>query len=334
MVCRDYSDLGRSGEAVVTREIGVSDGRRVAFDCWGDPKGFPVFLLHGTPGSRSGPVPRVPLLYQLGVQLISYDRPGYGGSERHRGRTVAAAAWDVLDLADHLGLDTFGVVGRSGGGPHALACAAFIGGNRLRSVAVLVGLAPSDAIGLDWFEGMTESNVHEYEVAALDGDDAVVADLTRRAKQIDEDPKSLLNALHKEMVEADRRVAFDAGIRRHLTESYREAIRNGPYGWIDDVLAFRSPWGFELKKIKIPVRLWHGDQDVFSPLAHSRWMADQIPSAQIEVEPGAAHFGAIEMLPKVLAQLKEDSLRPRPVQVASGSERLRVERAEQSPLPA
>src|SRR5580693_7962574 len=132
MVCRDYSDLGRSGEVVVTREIGVSGGRRVAFDCWGDPKGFPVFLLHGTPGSRSGPVPRVPLLYQLGVQLISYDRPGYGGSDRHQGRTVTAAAWDVLDIADHLALDTFGVVGRSGGGPHALACAAFIGGNRLR----------------------------------------------------------------------------------------------------------------------------------------------------------------------------------------------------------
>jgi pimeloyl-ACP methyl ester carboxylesterase len=302
---------------VVTRQIGVSDGRRITIDCWGDPRGFPVFLLHGTPGSRSGPVPRVSLICQLGVRLISYDRPGYGGSDRHRGRTVAAAAWDVLDIADHLGLDTFGVVGRSGGGPHALACAAFIGGNRLRSVAVLVGLAPSDAMGLDWFEGMTESNVQDYELAELDGDDAVVADLTRRAKQIDEDPRSLLNALHKEMAEADRRVAFDVGIQRHLTESYREAIRNGPYGWIDDVLAFRSPWGFELSKIEIPVRFWHGDQDVFSPLAHSRWMADQIPSAQIEVEPGAAHFGAIEMLPKVLAQLKEDSLRPRPGQVAS-----------------
>jgi pimeloyl-ACP methyl ester carboxylesterase len=318
----------------VTREIGVSDGRRVTIDSWGDPKGFPVFLLHGTPGSRSGPVPRASLLYQLGVRLISYDRPGYGGSERHEGRTVAAAAWDVLDIADHLGLDKFGVVGRSGGGPHALACAAFIGRKRLRSVAVLVGLAPSDATGLDWFEGMTDSNVNEYELAALDEDHAVVADLTRRAEEINRDPESLLNALEKEMAEADKRIAFDVGIRCHLVDTYREAIKNGPYGWIDDVLAFRSPWGFELGKISIPVRLWHGDQDVFSPLGHSRWMADKIPSAHIEVEPGAAHFGAMEILPKVLAQLKEDSLRPQPSPVASRSERLRVESPQQPALLA
>jgi pimeloyl-ACP methyl ester carboxylesterase len=240
----------------------------------------------------------------------------------------------VLDIADGLGLDTFSVVGRSGGGPHALACAAFIGGNRLRSVAVLVGLAPSDAAGLDWFEGMTDSNVNEYELAALDEYDAVVEDLTRRAKEIDQDPESLLNALEKEMADADRRIAFDVGIRRHLIETYREAIKNGPYGWIDDVLAFRSPWGFDLGKITTPVRLWHGDQDVFSPLAHSQWMADKIPSASMEVGLGAAHFSAMEILPKVLAQLKEDTLRPWPGQAFGGSERLRVEGAQQSAPPA
>lgn len=311
----------------MTREIGVSDGRRVTIDCWGDPKGFPVFLLHGTPGSRSGPVPRACLLYQLGVQLISYDRPGYGDSERHEGRTVAAAAWDVLDIADWLGLDKFGVVGRSGGGPHALACAAFIGRKRLSSVAVLVGLAPSDARGLDWFDGMTDSNVNEYELAERDEDEAVVADLTRRAEEIHHDPESLLHALEKEMAEADRRIAFDVGIRRYLIETYKEAIKNGPYGWIDDVLAFRSPWGFDLDKITIPVRLWHGDQDVFSPLAHSYWMAAEIPTANIEVGRDAAHFGAMEMLPKVLAQLKYDSLHPRPeppIRTAAGRARAAV----------
>jgi pimeloyl-ACP methyl ester carboxylesterase len=322
---------------VVTRQIGVSDGRRVTIDCSGDPKGFPVFLLHGTPGSRSGPLPRASLLYQLGVRLISYDRPGYGDSDRHEGRNVAAAAWDVLDIADRLGLDTFGVVGRSGGGPHALACAAFIGEVRLRGVAVLVGLAPSNATGLDWFEGMADSNVDEYTLAALDDAAAVVADLTRRANEIRRDPGSLLNELEKEMPEDDRRIAFDVGIRPHLIETYREAMKNGPYGWIDDVLAFRSPWGFDLSKITTPVRLWHGDQDVFCPIAHSRWMADQIPSADIEVGLGAAHFSAMEILPKVLAQLKEDSLRPRPARTGAraarpGSERLRIERSQQAAL--
>ena len=103
----------------MTRVIGVSDGRQVSVDSYGDPNGFPVFLLHGTPGSRSGPVPRPPLLYRLGIRLISYDRPGYGDSDRQQGRSVADAAADVLDIADHLELESFSVVGRSGGGPHA-----------------------------------------------------------------------------------------------------------------------------------------------------------------------------------------------------------------------
>ena len=122
----------------MTQVIGVSDGRRVAVDCCGDPKGFPVFLLHGTPGSRNGPLPRAPLMYQLGIRLISYDRPGYGDSSRQKGRAVADAALDVLDIADRLELKEFSIVGRSGGGPHALACAALIEDKRLQSVAVLV----------------------------------------------------------------------------------------------------------------------------------------------------------------------------------------------------
>ncbi|GAB3901332.1 hypothetical protein GCM10027612_64540 [Microbispora bryophytorum subsp. camponoti] len=103
--------------------------------------GRPVFLLHGTPGSRIGPLPREGLLYRLGVRLITYDRPGYGGSDRHEGRSVGDVAADVAAIADHLGLDRFAVVGRSGGGPHALACAALIP-HRVTRAAVLVGLAP------------------------------------------------------------------------------------------------------------------------------------------------------------------------------------------------
>jgi pimeloyl-ACP methyl ester carboxylesterase len=316
----------------VTRVIPVPDGRRVAVECWGDPKGFPVFLLHGTPGSRTGPVPRPPLLHQLGIRLISYDRPGYGESTRQPGRRVRDAALDVNDIADQLGLAEFGVVGRSGGGPHALACAAFIDKSRLRNVAVLVGLAPRNAEGLDWLGGMAESNVNEYEGAFLD-DDWVIADLTSRAAKIRENPEFLLESLRIEMTEPDLRITRDAGIRRRLLEAYRDALKHGPDGWIDDVLAFRSPWGFRLSEIGVPVCLWHGERDVFSPPEHSRWLAGQIPGAQIEVEAGAAHFGAMEILPRVLKRLRADSLAPRvePAAPAAGepSEGLRVEGAQQ-----
>ncbi|MGH3250352.1 MAG: alpha/beta fold hydrolase, partial [Trebonia sp.] len=139
------------------RSVKTSDGRRLATAVYGDPEGRPVFLLHGTPGSRIGPRPRSAILHRLGVRLICFDRPGYGESDRLPGRRVADAAADVSAIADALGLAKFAVVGRSGGGPHALACAALLP-ERLTKAAVLVGIAPREATGIDWLEGMTGSN--------------------------------------------------------------------------------------------------------------------------------------------------------------------------------
>lgn len=286
----------------MTQAIDVSAERRVTFDCLGATRGFPIFLLHGTPGSRLGPVPRDGVLYRLGVRLICYDRPGYGESDRQENRTVADAAWDVLAIADKLGLKQFDIIGRSGGGPHALACAALLE-ERVRNVAVLVPIAPPDADGLDWTSGMTGSNVAEYE-RTVAGADWVAADLKRRVDQIRKDPESLLHDLDKELRGSDRRVVSDPGIRRQLVDTYREAVKNGPYGWMDDVLAFRRPWGFDLSKIKVPVLLWHGEDDVFSPVGHTRWLADKIPTAKTWVEPRASHFDALEVLPDLLAQMK------------------------------
>ena len=118
-------------------------------------------MLHGTPGSRVGPFPRGRGLYELGVRLISFDRPGYGGSDRLISRRVADVVPDVTAIADALDLGRFAVLGRSGGGPHALACAALLP-ERMTRAGVLVSLAPWAAEGLDWYAGMADSNVREY----------------------------------------------------------------------------------------------------------------------------------------------------------------------------
>ncbi len=287
----------------MTQVVGTSDNRSVSVECCGAASGMPVFLMHGTPGSRSGPRPRASVLYRLGIRLICYDRPGYGDSDPHPGRSVADAAQDVAAVANALGVERFGVVGRSGGGPHALACAALLG-DRVQSAAVLVGLAPSDAVGLNWSAGMTKINVKEYDIADR-APTATRVRLAARAELVRNDPESLLRLLHPELTGPDRRVVNDVAIRQQLTGTYAEAVRACGDGWIDDVLALRSPWRFDLSQIKVPVLLWHGEDDVFSPVEHTYWLAERIDGAAIKVQSGAAHFDAVEILPRVLAWMKD-----------------------------
>ncbi len=258
-------------------------------------------MLHGTPGSRVGPFPKERVLYELGVRLISFDRPGYGGSDRLSPRLVADVVPDVVAIADELKIDRFAVLGRSGGGPHALACAALLP-ERVTRAGVLVSLAPRGAEGLDWFDGMTDSNVLAYTTAATDPE-MFTASLVTTAAKIKADPTSHVTSLGPEMPESDRRVVADVGIRRMLAQNFAEAFRHSTAGWIDDVLAFCSPWGFDLSAIEVPVLLWHGENDVFSPVAHTQWLARRIPDAHMEIRPVSGHFGALEVLPDVLSWL-------------------------------
>ncbi|GIF49519.1 alpha/beta hydrolase [Asanoa ferruginea] len=285
----------------MTAPVQAWDGRRLQVDVSGDERGRPVFLLHGTPGSRVGPKPRASVLYRLGVRLICYDRPGYGGSERDPGRTVADAAQDIEAIADQLDIERFAVVGRSGGGPHALAAAALLP-ERVTGAAVLVGLAPANAHGLDWFQGMTDANVSGYRMASTDRQ-KLVERLRLRADRARRDPHQLVDDLRSQMTDPDLRVVGDFAIRRLLAQTYSEALRPGPYGWIDDVLALRTQWGFRPEYIRPPVLLWHGADDNFSPASHTRWLAARIPRADVRVQAQTAHFGAMQVLPEMLAWL-------------------------------
>ncbi|WP_405816359.1 alpha/beta hydrolase [Streptomyces sp. NBC_01390] len=278
--------------------VRTADGRRLRVEISGDPNGHPVFLLHGTPGSRVGPRPRAMFLYQRGACLISYDRPGYGGSDRKAGRRIGDVVNDVSVVADALGIDRFAVAGRSGGAPHALACAALLP-DRVTRAAALVGLAPRDAEGLDWFAGMAPSNVNEFRTAFTDPE-RFAARLIPRSAAIRSDPAKLLEELRTELTDDDRMIVSDNTIRSMLLRNYLEALRTSPYGWIDDALALTGPWGFDPAQIDVPVLLWHGGLDVFSPASHSSWLAARIPRATAVLEPAAAHFASLRALPTAL----------------------------------
>ena len=286
------------------RTVRTSDGRRLTAAVYGDQEGRPVFLLHGTPGSRIGPRPRSAILHRLGVQLICFDRPGYGESDRLPGRRVSDAAADVSAIADAFDVAKFAVVGRSGGGPHALACAALLP-ERTTKAAVLVGIAPREAEGLDWLDGMTESNVAEYE-AVGQGYERIAAVATAAAEAVRANPASLLAMLQNQLPDPDQRVVADRGIRSLLLAAYAEALRISAHGWIDDDVAFHAPWGFDPAAVTVPVLLWHGASDTFSPVSHVKWLAERIPNASVLVQAGAAHFGSLGVLPDILRWLTSD----------------------------
>jgi pimeloyl-ACP methyl ester carboxylesterase len=266
----------------------------------GNPEGTPVFLLHGTPGGRNGPHPRGIVLYRLGIRLISYDRPGYPGSDRVPGRSIVDAADDVTTIADYFGIDRFSVVGRSGGAPHALACAARLK-DRVISAAALGSLAPCDAEDLKWTAGMTESNVRAFGDAKTDPG-ALIASLKEQADRVQSNSEGLLKTLWPEMGHLDQEVIGDIALRQIIATIHTEALSNlSVDGWIDDVIALSKPWGFDPADIKVPVKLWGGQHDVFSPVSHTYWLAQRIDGAEVEIENSKAHFGTVEMLPRTLA---------------------------------
>lgn len=321
----------------MTQVVKAPGGRRLSVDSLGDPDGRPVFLLHGTPGSRNGPRPRGIVLHRLGIRLICYDRPGYPGSDRLRGRRVADAAKDVRAIAEFFGIDRFSVVGRSGGAPHALACAALLG-EHIVSAAALGSLAPYDAEGLDWSLGMADSNVRVYRNAEADLGD-LIAILNEQAGQVRSSSEGLLKLLWPELVGHDREIIGDIALRRIIAEVHTEALSKTTAGWIDDVLALSRPWGFELSGITAPVKLWSGSDDVFSPPGHTRWLAKRIPNSDLEMATGAAHFGAMKILPRILTWVAGQANARRQVELSaadgvSGAELVGVVDGSPRPEPA
>jgi len=274
----------------------VADGREVAYAQWGDLDGSPIFSLHGTPGCRLNRPLEDAKIRAAGLHLVTYDRPGYGRSDRHRGRRVVDCVGDVASIADALGLERFAVTGGSGGGPHSLAVAARLG-DRVTRASCVAGVAPYGAQGLDWFGGMDPANVKEFGWA-LSGEARLTTELEREAAavklRVAQDPASLLVAF--ELPEADMAVLSDPRVQEVIRESTAEVFANGVAGWVDDDLAFTEPWGFDLGEIEVPFEISFGASDVLVPATHGEWLASRIPHARVVGTDDGHLIGPDEMI--------------------------------------
>jgi pimeloyl-ACP methyl ester carboxylesterase len=268
--------------------VETPDGRTLAVHELGDPHGLAVFVHHGTPGSG--------LLYEKwatpGIRLISFDRAGYGESSRNHGRSVGSAAADVDAIADVFGLDRFASWGISGGGPHALACAALC--ERLTACATLAGVGPWDADGLDWLDGMGDENIREFDLV-LAGEEALAPAVERdRAGLLQTTPETLRSGFETLLGAADR-AALSGELAEFLHAQMSRGLRTSGDGWIDDDLAFvHQPWGFDVTKLEKPVLVVQGFDDRFVPRQHGEWLAANVAGAEARLEPSEGHLTLME----------------------------------------
>lgn len=277
-----------AGEHTLT----TADGRTLVVTESGDPGGRPVLMHHGTPASGLLYAPHEALAREQGIRLLGYDRAGYGRSTRHAGRRVADCVADVHAIADALGLGTFACWGISGGGPHVLACAALCD-ERCAAVASLAAVAPYEADGLDWYEGMGHENWDEFG-AALAGEGPLRAFLEPiREQHLRIEPEEIV-AIFETLAGPEDRSVLTGEFAAWVTAAGKRGLEHGMDGWVDDDLAFTEPWGFALESIDRPVLLLHGEDDRFVPVSHGRWLAERIPGVEARIDADDGHLTLLE----------------------------------------
>jgi pimeloyl-ACP methyl ester carboxylesterase len=271
-----------------TQTVQAPDGRQLEVVTAG-PENGRCFLWHsGTPSAAGAYPPLVAQLAKRELRLVTFSRPGYAASSAMAGRAVGDVATDVQAILDALRIGRFFCAGQSGGGPHALACAALLP-DRVIATATLAGVAPWPAEGLDWFAGMGPENLEEFD-ASMKGSDALEAYLNPEAASLrGVQPAAVAAALGGLVSDVDK-AALTGGYADFMAAGLNRAVSTGIAGWRDDDIAFVTPWGFDLPSIQTPVAVWQGGEDRMVPMAHGAWLAAHIPGAEAHLLPDEGHL--------------------------------------------
>jgi pimeloyl-ACP methyl ester carboxylesterase len=278
--------------AHVQRTAQTPDGRTLAIEEAGDPNGRPVIVHGGTPNSRHIYPPSAADAASRGLRLISYDRPGYGGSTPHPRRSVADCAADVRAICAELGIDRLVMWGISGGGPHVLACAALLP-DLVAAAASLASLAPVGAEGLDWFAGMGQLNVDDFKLYQQDKAASRAKMEADREEMLAASPAEEAKIMESLLTPTDAAV-LTGELAEFLSYSTHEGLAPGGEGWWEDGEAHSGPWGFELSAISVPVLLMHGREDQFVPFGHGEWLAAHIPGVESRLSDHDGHLTLLE----------------------------------------
>jgi pimeloyl-ACP methyl ester carboxylesterase len=277
----------------------LRDGRTLAYAEYGDPRGQPLFFFHGIPGSRHFRPPDE-ITSRLGVRLITTDRPGSGLSTYQPGRHILDWPGDLVQLADHLKIGEFCVAGHSGGGPYSLACAFALSG-RVRIAATLSGAGPADArealVRMTPINrlGMSIGRMTPWPLWRL-----LVWYLYRKGH---DHPAYLFERGARDRAPSDTKILKEPGVLELNYSSQSEGLRQGTRGFALEARLLTRPWGFRLEEIHVPVHIWHGSEDVDTPLAMGQAVAGRIPNSLLTICPGEGHMLLFPHWEEILTQL-------------------------------
>jgi pimeloyl-ACP methyl ester carboxylesterase len=279
--------------------IKLSDGRTLSYAEYGDPAGTPLFYFHGFPSCHVEARIAGPAAERLGVRVIALDRPGFGRSDFKKGRTIGDWPDDVAEAADHLRIERFAVLGESGGGPYAAACARKIP-QRLTRAAIVSGWGPVDKAearaGLPWLSRFTLALWRRVPLFAY----LTMWYLALVARWV---PRLAVRMAWRGLPRPDRQIVEKPAMRSMMVDVLRDTFRRGSRGHAHETLLFARPWDFTLEDIATEVHLWHGDADETVPVSMGRYVAQTIPNCRATFVPGAGHFWIFEHFDEVLAKL-------------------------------
>ena len=280
--------------------VKLSDGRSLSFARFGDPSGKPVFYFHGFPGSRLEPQSNHDAFLKAGIQLLALDRPGIGHSTRKNKRKLLDWPDDVVEVAKILKLEKFSILGVSGGGPYALACARAIPGY-LNKVTVACGLGPIDAPNAT--SGMMLSNRVLFRYGKF-FPPVLHLSTFLMVRQLSSKPAKGLKKFVEGLPEPDRLVLSKTDAQDFVAASAVEGVRQGSAPLLEEIGIYSRSWGFKLEDLNVPVSLFQGEVDIDVPASMARHQASLIPDCEINLYPNDGHFSLlVNHIDEIIASL-------------------------------
>ncbi len=289
-------------ESPITRTVRTAANRVVGYYEYGDPAGVPIVALHGTPACGAGFAWADRRARERGIRLLAPDRPGVGDSDpwpRGHGPTVVDYPPELFAFADAVGLDSFSILGYSGGGPYALA-AAHQRADRVAAVAIVSG---SGQVGV-WASVTDFETVDRLLTRAAQRVPALArVSLTIGAQFSRVIPRTSLWFGQLEMSTPDRMVMAEFPSARAALAVFTQSCAHGSSGVVDDYAALGRPWGFPVEEIAVPVCCWHATTDEIVPVHHTVELARRIPGATVLQWPDEGHLAIVDHVGEVLDAL-------------------------------